>query len=81
MPGFSLERGNKNETKNRLQKMLLEKWQMLKLPHVEKHALDVFEVCPVGALQRKKVLECNTSKCIGCGACVAACKHGALALK
>jgi ferredoxin len=39
------------------------------------------EVCPVGALVRKKKLEVDIKKCLACGACVGACKHNALSLK
>lgn len=38
------------------------------------------EACPVDALTRKKVLEVDSDKCIDCGACVIACKHGAISL-
>ena len=38
------------------------------------------EACPVEALERKKKLVLDKEKCIECGACVAACKHDALAL-
>lgn len=38
------------------------------------------EVCPVGALKRKKIVEFDKEKCIDCGACVAACKHDAISL-
>ena len=38
------------------------------------------EVCPVNALSRKTILELDKSKCIECGACIDACKHGALRL-
>ena len=36
------------------------------------------EACPVGALERKKVLILDVDKCVDCGACVSACKHDAL---
>lgn len=36
------------------------------------------EACPVGALERKKVLVLDIDKCVDCGACVSACKHDAL---
>lgn len=36
------------------------------------------EACPVGALERKKLVEFEADKCVDCGACVAACKYGAI---
>lgn len=36
------------------------------------------EACPVGALERKKILILDTDKCVDCGACISACKHDAL---
>jgi len=39
------------------------------------------EACPVEALERKKRLEIDATKCIECGACIAACKHEALTLE
>ena len=38
------------------------------------------EACPVGALKRGKLVEFDSEKCISCGACAAACKHGAIIL-
>ena len=38
------------------------------------------EACPVGALKRKKQVVIDSKKCISCGACVSACKHGAISL-
>jgi len=38
------------------------------------------EACPVKALTRGKKVEVNLKKCISCGACIAACKHGAIKL-
>ena len=39
------------------------------------------EVCPTEALQRKQIIEFDTEKCTDCGACVEACKHGAITLE
>lgn len=39
------------------------------------------EVCPVKALSRKKSVVLDESLCISCGACVSACKHGAISLE
>ena len=36
------------------------------------------EVCPVGALKRKDIVKIDKEKCIGCGACINACKHNAI---
>ncbi len=38
------------------------------------------EICPTKALRREKNLIIDYSKCITCGACIDACKHGALSL-
>lgn len=38
------------------------------------------EVCQIGALTRGKSVVINLDKCIGCGACVSACKHDAISL-
>lgn len=38
------------------------------------------EVCPIGALSRKKIVEIENKKCISCGACVEACEHDAIHL-
>jgi Fe-S-cluster-containing hydrogenase component 2 len=39
------------------------------------------EVCPVEALTRGNLLELDAEKCISCGVCVDACKHGAITLE
>jgi NAD-dependent dihydropyrimidine dehydrogenase PreA subunit len=36
------------------------------------------EVCPSEALKRGKLVEFDKSKCIDCGACIAACSHEAI---
>jgi Fe-S-cluster-containing hydrogenase component 2 len=38
------------------------------------------EACPVNALKREKLVVLDPEKCISCGACVSACKHGAISL-
>lgn len=39
------------------------------------------EACPVKALTRTKdKVSIDAKKCIECGACVSACKHGAISL-
>jgi len=38
------------------------------------------EICPVQALKRGKKLEVDKDVCISCGACIGACKHGAISL-
>ncbi|MBS3163162.1 4Fe-4S binding protein [Candidatus Woesearchaeota archaeon] len=38
------------------------------------------EACPVEALKREKVVKIDVLKCISCGACVEACKYGAITL-
>ncbi|MDD5418020.1 MAG: 4Fe-4S binding protein [Candidatus Nanoarchaeia archaeon] len=38
------------------------------------------EACPVDAIKRGKKVIIDASKCIECGACVSACKHGAISL-
>jgi NAD-dependent dihydropyrimidine dehydrogenase PreA subunit len=47
----------------------------------EKACVGCVEACPVQALERKKKLVWYNDKCIDCGACVEACKHGALSLE
>ncbi len=39
------------------------------------------EICPVEALERKNLVVFHPDKCISCGACVVACKHGAISLE
>ncbi len=39
------------------------------------------EICPVKALKRGKKVIYDKKKCINCGACVSACKHGAISLE
>ncbi len=38
------------------------------------------EACPVGALRREDIVKIDAEKCIDCGACVNACKYGAVSL-
>ena len=38
------------------------------------------EACPVGALERQKLVVFYPEKCVECGACVDACKYKAIAL-
>ncbi|MBU0634682.1 MAG: 4Fe-4S binding protein [Candidatus Omnitrophica bacterium] len=38
------------------------------------------EACPVGALERKMLVEFNADACVDCGACVDACKYNAISL-
>jgi NAD-dependent dihydropyrimidine dehydrogenase PreA subunit len=38
------------------------------------------EACPVDAIKRDKLVIFDADKCISCGACVTACKHGAITL-
>lgn len=38
------------------------------------------EACPTEALTRGKLVKFDAEKCIDCGACVAACKHGAISM-
>ncbi|MDD5012662.1 MAG: 4Fe-4S binding protein [Candidatus Nanoarchaeia archaeon] len=38
------------------------------------------EACPMEALSRKDKLIIDKEKCVGCGACVQACKHHAISL-
>ena len=39
------------------------------------------EACPMKALSRKDKVVLDAKKCVGCGACVNACKHHAISLK
>jgi ferredoxin len=39
------------------------------------------EVCPVEAIKREKKVVVDANECIDCGACIAACKHGAISLE
>ena len=39
------------------------------------------EACPVEAISRKDKVIIDVKKCIGCGACVDSCKHGAISMK
>jgi formate hydrogenlyase subunit 6/NADH:ubiquinone oxidoreductase subunit I len=38
------------------------------------------EVCPVGAIKRRKKVEVDNKKCLNCGACIEACTHRAISL-
>jgi len=38
------------------------------------------EACSVGAITRGKKVIVDKDKCIGCGVCIDACKHGAISL-
>lgn len=39
------------------------------------------EACPVGALERKDIVELNEDLCINCGACVVACEKEAIKME
>jgi len=39
------------------------------------------EACPVQALTRKDKVVVDKKKCLSCGSCISACKHGALSLE
>lgn len=39
------------------------------------------EACPVGALERKKLVVFYPDKCVDCGACIDACKYDAITSK
>ncbi|MFH1092745.1 MAG: 4Fe-4S binding protein [Candidatus Omnitrophota bacterium] len=36
------------------------------------------EACPVGALERKMIVEFDAEICVDCGACIEACKYNAI---
>ena len=38
------------------------------------------EACPTEALRRESIIEIDQEKCTDCGACVEACKYGAITL-
>jgi len=39
------------------------------------------EACPVGALEKKDIVEFHEDLCISCGACVVACEKKAIEMK
>ena len=39
------------------------------------------EACPVGALERKEIVEFHEDLCINCGACVVACEKEAIKME
>ncbi len=39
------------------------------------------EVCAVGAIKREDVVRVDEDLCVSCGACVSACKNGAISLE
>ncbi len=39
------------------------------------------EVCPTDALLRSELIQYDSMRCVDCGLCIDACKHGAISEK